>query len=233
MNDGLHFLDIIFFAVVAAFLILRLRSVLGRRTGTEKPPRQWNSRGEPPSPSKAPAEDKLPDNVIDLARVRKPEPAPTGPLGAGIAAIRAVDPMFSVESFVAGARMAFEIVVDAYAAGNKKALRPLLADAVYAPFAQAIDARERAGESLVAELMGIRSAEVVSLGMEGDFATVTVRFVSEQVHVVKDAEGRIIEGDPSRMVDIVDEWTFRRDVTSRDPNWQLAATRTPQDEPGN
>ncbi|CAA7617554.1 Mitochondrial import inner membrane translocase, subunit Tim44 [Magnetospirillum sp. LM-5] len=222
MTDGFQAIDIIFFAVVAVFLVLRLRSVLGRRTGTERePPRDWQ----------APVET-APDNVIDLARARKPatEPLPEGPLAPGIAAIRGVDPSFSLDTFLLGARAAFEMIVEAFAAGDKQGLRPLLADAVFQSFAAAIDERDRAGQTLTTELMGIRKVEPVEVRLDGSVAAVTVRFVSEQINVLKDGAGKVIDGDPQRMTDVTDEWTFRRDTRSKDPNWQLAATRSPEDE---
>jgi predicted lipid-binding transport protein (Tim44 family) len=228
MNDGFHALDIIFFAMVAVFLVLRLRSVLGRRTGSERPPPQdWGMRREAPNPDAG-----APDNVVDLANARRPvaEPLPEGPLGVGVAALRAADPSFSLDGFLSGARMAFEMIVEAYAAGNKKALRPLLGDEVYEPFARAIDARAAAGETLDTELMGVRKVEPIEVRMDGTVASVTVRFVSEQINLVKDAEGRILEGDPSQTTDVTDEWTFRRDTRAKDPNWQLVATRSPEDE---
>ncbi|MBC7952103.1 MAG: Tim44 domain-containing protein [Rhodospirillaceae bacterium] len=228
MNGDFHFLDIIFFAMVAAFLVLRLRNVLGRRTGNERPPPQWGAKREAPVPAK-PDDAVAPDNVVDLAAARKPVPVdamlPPGPLGEGVGAIRAADPSFSLDTFLSGARMAFEMIVDAYATGNTKVLRPLLADAVYNPFADAIAQRQRAGETLETELLGIRVVEAADAHLNGTVAEVTVRFVSEQVNLVKDAQGRIVEGDPQRITDVVDLWTFSRDTRGKDPNWQLAATR--------
>lgn len=231
MDDGLHALDIVFFAVVAVFLILRLRNVLGKRTGKERPPADWTRRT---------AETETPDNVVDLGRARKVPPpgeaddeaddelAPpaAGPVGRGEAAIRARDPSFSAQTFLSGARMAFEMIVAAYAAGDKKALRPLLADQVYKPFCDAIDARARAGEEMSTELMAIRSADMTEAVLVGTVAQVTVRFVSEQINIVKTLDGRVVEGDPSRIATVVDEWTFSRDTRATDPNWQLTATRS-------
>jgi len=225
MDDGLHALDIVFFAVVAVFLILRLRSVLGKRTGTEKPPAQW---------TRGPAEASNTDNVVDLGRARKPAeeaapepaaPVASGPVGQGEAAIRARDPGFSAQNFLSGARMAFEMIVTAYAAGDKKALRPLLADQVYKPFCDAIDDRARAGEEMTTEVMGILSADMIEAVLVGSVAQVTVRFVSEQINVIKDLDGKVVDGDPSRIAKVTDEWTFSRDTRSNNPNWQLTATR--------
>lgn len=229
MNGDMHFLDIVFFAMVAAFLVLRLRSVLGKRTGNEQPPpARWN-RG-PQGPAATP-EDPREGNVIDLESARKPaaEPLPPGPLGEGIAAIRSADANFRLDQFLSGARMAFEMIVHAYAADDLATLRPLLADEVYGPFAHAIEQRRQSGEVLGTELMGIRTVEAVDARLNGRFAELTVRFVSEQVNVVKDAEGRILDGDPNRIVDVVDVWTFRRDTRSGNPNWQLSATRAAEE----
>lgn len=221
MNGDFHFLDIVFFAMVAGFLVLRLRSVLGKRTGNERPT---------PSPLGRPANEAA-DNVVDLASARKQpaEPLPPGELGEGIATIRGVDPDFRLDGFLSGARMAFEMIVQAYADGDLKTLRPLLADEVYGPFAAAVEQRRKSGETLISELMGIRSVEAVDARLNGTFAEVTVRFVSEQVNAVRDAEDRVVEGDPNRVIDVVDVWTFRRDTRSKDPNWQLVATRAAEE----
>lgn len=220
MNDSFQFIDIVFFAMVAAFLVLRLRSVLGRRTGNERQPPGANGTKKSSS-----------DNVIDLASARKPalEAVPEGPVGVGLLAIREADPSFGIEDFVGGARAAFAMIVEAFAAGEKSVLKPLLSPEVYSGFAEAIDARARAGETLDTELVSVRSAEIIEAFLDGTVANVTVRFRSEQVNLVKDLEGRILEGDPDRVTEVVDEWTFARDTQARDPNWLLVATRSPED----
>ncbi|RAU23704.1 translocase [Paramagnetospirillum kuznetsovii] len=219
MNDGFHFLDIVFFAMVAAFLVLRLRSVLGRRTGAERPPEQWV--GDP----------EAVNNVVDLAAAKRSvsEPPNDSPAGQGLAAIRAADRGFDLDQFLGGARAAFEMILGAYAVGDKRTLQPLLAPEVYRHFADAIDARARNGETLFTELVGIRSVELVEARMEGSFAAVTVRMVSEQVNALLSHDGEVIEGSRDRVVDVVDQWTFRRDTKASDPNWALAATSTPEE----
>jgi predicted lipid-binding transport protein (Tim44 family) len=222
MSDGFHLLDIIFFAMVAAFLVLRLRSVLGRRTGNERPPPGLAPRR---APGMGPA-----DNVIDLAAVRKPDaeaPIP-GPAGPGLSAIRAADPSFAPEGFLEGARAAFGMIVAAFAAGDTRTLRPLLSDEVYRHFAAAIEARAKAGERLETELVRIRSAEAVEAGLEGGLARITVRFASDQVNVLRGTDGAVVEGDPDRVAEVVDEWSFARELRSPNPNWALVATRSPE-----
>lgn len=240
MSGDFHFLDIVFFAMVAVFLVLRLRSVLGKRTGNERPPAQWEQGDSPRADTRreAPAEQRG-DNVVDLPTARRPaaestapEPLPAGPLGDGVARIREVDPEFRLDPFLSGARMAFEMIVQAYAEGDLATLRPLLADPVYTPFAAAIERRRQAGETLVSELMGIREIKAVEARLDGSLAEVTVRFVSEQINGLRDADGRVVEGDPSRIIDVVDLWTFRRDTRSPDPNWQLVATRAAEESAG-
>lgn len=218
MNDGFHYLDIIFFAMVAAFLVLRLRSVLGRRTGTEQPPERWGA-GEPAS------------NVVDLASARRSvaEPAPGTPASRGLADIRALDRDFDLDEFLVGARTAFSMVVTAFAAGDRATLRQLLSPEVFANFVAAIDAHAARGETLTTELVSIRTVEPVEAGVNGAFVEITVRFVSEQVTLLRDAEGRVIEGSPDRIITVTDEWTFRRDPRAADPNWLLVATRTPEE----
>lgn len=221
MNDGLQFLDIVFFAAVAAFLVLRLRGVLGRRTGEERPPEERKAAS---------------DNVVDIANARKQaarpgdEPSPDSPAGAGIAAIRYADPAFSAEEFLSGARAAFPMIVAAFAAGDKAALEPLLSPEVFANFAREIDRRQAAGETLETELVAIRKAQIADARLEGTLAQVSVRFVTDQVNRLKDAGGVLVESGSDALVEVIDEWTFRRDTRSRNPNWHLVATRTPEDE---
>jgi predicted lipid-binding transport protein (Tim44 family) len=221
MSDGFAYLDIIFFAMVAAFIAFRLRSVLGRKTGHERP------RIDPVSQRSAPRSN---DNVVPMPD-RGPAPAAEaasapaeGPLAAGVAAVRRADPRFDADHFLQGARAAFAMIVEAYAKGDKAALRPLLADDVFAQFAGAIDSREQAGRSLSTELVATRAAELVEAGMAGPRARVTVRFTSEQINLTRDAAGDVVEGDPRQIDTVIDLWTFERDTRSRDPNWQLVET---------
>ncbi|MBI1775611.1 MAG: Tim44 domain-containing protein [Proteobacteria bacterium] len=221
--DGFPFLDIVFFAMLAVFLVLRLRSVLGRRTGVEK------RRPNPLAP--APVETNR-DNVIALPERDRRLPEMTArasdtPLGGVLLGIKEADPSFEEAEFLSGARMAFEMILGAYARADLAQLRPLLNEAVFGNFKDATDQRLAAKHSLETTLVGIVSAEIADARMDGRTAMVTVKFVTEQVNVTKDAEGRIIEGDPQHVETITDLWTFARDTASRDPNWTLVETRSP------
>ena len=220
MGDSLHLLDIVFFAMVAAFLVFRLRSVLGKRTGNERPPPALDARKV--------ADPTVTGNVIDIAQRRKPAASAESGFGAiGLGAIAAADRSFSPETFLEGARAAFAMIVTAYAEGDTDTLRPLLSDEVYRNFSGAIAARQQAGERLDTQLQGV-VASVAGAGLDGTVAYVTVRYVSHQINLLRDRSDRIIEGEPDQAVEVIDEWTFRRDTRSPDPNWQLVATSSPE-----
>lgn len=222
MTDGSQFIDIILFAMVALFLGLRLRSVLGRRTGHEQqPPKDIGIRRA------APPGGPVIDNVVDMTGRRPAGPAPADiPQGSGVQAIRAADPSFDPNQFLQGANAAFEMIVGAFAHGDLGTLRSLLTDEVYNNFRRAIEARTEAGEVCQSELVRIQSSAIEEARVTGRKAQVTVRFASQQVIVVKDAKGEVVEGDPSRSVQIVDLWTFEREIRATNPNWYLAATRS-------
>jgi predicted lipid-binding transport protein (Tim44 family) len=209
------FFDIILFAMVAAFLVLRLRSVLGRRTGLE----QHRDPFVQPRPT-------APQNVVALPDRSKLGETQAGALGPGIAQIRAADAGFDPDAFLEGARTAFEMIVAAFAAGDRLQLRPLLSDEVYARFAEAIHARNQARETQETKIAAIKSVEIVEAGVEGNTAQVTVKFVSDQVNVTRSAEGGVVEGDPEKVDEKTDFWTFARNTRSLDPNWHLVATQS-------
>lgn len=216
------FLDIFFFAMLAIFLGLRLRNVLGKRTGLEK------RRPDPFKPAEPPPQAA--DNILRLPdRDRKALETLAAeedtPLARGIKAIHQADASFDEAGFLGGARGAFEMIVTAFAKGDADALRPLLADGVFQNFKRAIDDRVSRGETLETTLVGVTAAELVDADLDKSNAKVTIRFVSEQVNVTKDASAKIVDGDPNKVVTITDVWTFARDVRSSDPNWMLVETR--------
>jgi predicted lipid-binding transport protein (Tim44 family) len=240
MGGGFQFLDILFFGAIAVFLVFRLRSVLGKRIGHEqKDARRYaDYRLNPDKPGDKPAndvkrdEDKiiaLPDRAANADRGGKPEAEPTavGPVEPGLARIKAVDADFSKDGFLAGAKAAFEMIVAAYAAGDAATLRPLLSNEVFERFKAAIDQRRKAGETLSTTLVGIKSAEIIEAGLQDRTASLTVKFVSEQVNVTTDAGGKVVDGDASQVTTVTDIWSFARNTRTRDPNWSLVATRSP------
>lgn len=148
-------------------------------------------------------------------------------LREGLAAIHKADPTFNPADFVAGAKIAFEMILMAFAEGDAKSLQPLLGPDVYRSFAGAIEERRRLGHRLKTNLVGITHVEIADAELKGREALVTLKFTSEQIDVTEDAAGQVIEGDPARVDTLIDLWTFARDTNSRDPNWQLVATQSP------
>lgn len=216
--------------MVAAFLVFRLRSVLGKRTGNERPPTdpyagRDAARPDPPEANDDSTVVSLPDRSTQN---EAPSDIPDGtPATDGLKAIQAADSNFSVTEFVEGARMAFEMIVTSYASGDRETLRPLLSDEVYENFAGAIVDRESRSETMEMTLVGIREAEVLEASMDGRVAFVTAKIVSEQIEVVRDAAGEPVSGDPTKVSTVTDIWTFARNTRSRNPNWTLVATEAP------
>lgn len=234
MSDGFAYLDILFFAMVAAFIAFRLRGVLGRKTGNERPrvdpiAQRTAARGPERAAERGDNVVPLPERAPANAPADEPALAATGDEGprGDLAAIRRASPGFDPDHFLQGARAAFSMILEAFGKGDKRALRPLLADEVFAQFAGVIDAREAAGQVLTSELVAIRETEIVRAQLLGSRARITARFVSEQINVTRDAQGELVEGDPKQIESVVDLWTFERDTRSRDPNWQVVETSAP------
>ncbi len=219
---GTEILEILLFAAIAGFLIWRLRSVLGRRTGHESAePDRYPANGER-------SVDAL-DNVVHLpSRGLEETPAldidPDSPLAKRLSEVQEADRSFDPAGFVDGARTAFEMIVDGFAAGDLSQVEPFLNEDVHQNFADAIAARQEAGETLETTLVSFRSVEILDARLNGRTALITIKFVTEQTSMVKDSEGRIVDGDPSAISEITDIWTFSRDTRSRDPNWVLVET---------
>ncbi len=225
MGGGFGIFDIILFAMLAAFLVYRLRSVLGKRTGHE------NRRQDPFSSQPESAADAGNDNVIALpdreTGEAAPEVAPDTPLSAGISQIQSADPSFEAGGFLTGAQAAFEMIINAFATGDGKTLNMLLSPEVYENFAGAIRSRELANNTQESTLVGIDSTDLLEAEMQDRIAVVTVKFISEQINATIDENDEVVDGDRNTVVKVTDIWTFARDTGSGNPNWKLIATRSP------
>jgi predicted lipid-binding transport protein (Tim44 family) len=240
--------DIILIGLVAVFLILRLRSVLGKRTGNERPPARdpFTPPAPPPATPRVGDRGDAPasqgnDNVVPLPTANAPAPRPSlatsGPGGiratvlptatAGVSAIRVADPSFEPLGFTAGARAAFTAIVEAFAKGDTSTLRPLLDGPTFASFEAAIRGRVERKEKAETTLIGFEASDISAAELlQGTSASVTVRFVSEQINVLRNADSQIIDGNPNEVQKVIDLWTFRRDTKSSDPNWLLVKTES-------
>ena len=241
MQDSFDITTLIFI-VLAVFVVWRLRSVLGQKTGSEQPPFDPLSRRDAPlRPGNAPAE---PDhNVVRLPGANgAPRPAaeiPAAERWKGIAepgtstaqaldGIARVEPHFDAAEFLEGAKSAYEMIVTAFAQGDRKILKDLLAKEVYEGFERAITERERRGEKVETTFVSIDKAEMAGAEIQGKTAQIVVRFLSNLITVTRDASGTVVDGSPEAVVDVTDVWTFARTLGSRDPNWQLVATEAGQ-----
>jgi predicted lipid-binding transport protein (Tim44 family) len=249
MQDVFDFWWIIY-ATIAVVIFVKLRSVLGQRTGRERPPYDPYSARDAVRPS-ASERSSTNDNVVALPGRAAPEPVPkpgdTKPADAavpadrwsgiaepgsavavGLDAVAREDKSFDGKHFIAGARAAYEMIVTAYAEGDRRTLKNLLSRDVYDGFEAAIREREAKGETSESRFVSIDKSDIADAELRGHTAQITIRFVSQLVSVTRDREGAVIDGSPEKVTDVTDVWTFARDLSSRDPNWKLVATEAGQ-----
>ena len=225
----------IIFLALAVFIFLRLRSVLGQRTGSDRPP---YDRAAPNVVQRTQDSNvvPVPGAVIDQAPLAptadvapptdrwKEIAEPGTPLAQGLDAIVAQDPSFDPRHFLSGAKSAYEMIVLAFANGDRRALKDLLSAEVYDSFDSVIKDREKHEQKTETRFVSIDKAELVNAEARDRAAQLTVRFVSQMISVTRDKAGTIVDGNPDKVADITDVWTFARDTTSRDPNWKLVGT---------
>jgi predicted lipid-binding transport protein (Tim44 family) len=214
-------IDLVLFGMIAAFLVLRLRSILGRRTGFERPPQPYQP---PPGPA-------APGPVIDgraepvAAPAHRPVPEPISALGQTLSRMQQVDRNFDPAAFLDGAEKAFRLIVAAFATADRSTLRNLLADDTYRAFDQAIAVRETAGHQQVSEIRAVPGVSIEAAELAGTVAHITVKFVSDQISLTRDQSGNPVAGTDA-VTEITDLWTFERDLSSSDPTWRLVAARS-------
>ncbi len=227
MGNGFQFLDIILLAMVAGFVLLRLRNVLGKRTGHQAPE---------PRPAETEADTgkvvALPNRRRRASEPAAPQPGeiasePAGVAATGIERLRQADQTFDDKEFIAGAKSAYEAIITAFAKGDTDGLRVLVSADVFNDFAGTIRKREAAGEKMETTLVGFDSVEIAEADVRGRIAEVTVRFVTDLISVTRDKADAVVGGSVSAIDRVTESWTFARDVRSRDPNWTLIATSAP------
>jgi predicted lipid-binding transport protein (Tim44 family) len=230
----------IIFLALAVFIFFRLRSVLGQRTGRERPPYDPYSARDA---VRSPANDKivtLPQRPAEPAVSRPAEPPPPpvdrwkdvaesgSSVAAGLDAIAAADPSFDAKHFITGARAAYEMIVTAFAEGDRRQLRSLLSREVSDGFDAAIGERESRGETAETRFVSIDGSTITAAELRARTAQITVRFVSKLISVTRGRTGNVIDGNAEKVTDVTDVWTFAREVSSRDPNWKVVATEAGQ-----
>jgi predicted lipid-binding transport protein (Tim44 family) len=224
------YLDILIFAIIAAFLVYRLNSVLGTKQGDERPRPNPFAADPKKSPRNAPVTlnmtvKKLPLPAADLSSILDAESNKDRRVETGLEEIASADPAFDAHEFMTGAKAAFETIVGAYSKGYTAALKPLLSEKLYKDFEASLKAREAAGQTSTTEIHRIKSMKIVEAHLGGAMAYITIDYDVEQTTVTRDRAGTVIEGDPERIFNVEDVWTFTRDIRSQDPNWMLIETR--------
>ena len=212
---------IVILALVALFVGLRLYSVLGERTGHEQPilkpadPEQADARVEPNAVPR-PVTAATPLDADDLAYL------PTA--GPGVRALLAADQTFDVARFLEGSKSAYRLILEAFWKGDVAAMRPFGDAHVFESFSGAVEQRTKDGLVLDNRLVAIEHALIASAELERSVALVTVRFEADIAAVTRNAEGEVVAGSLSDAIQTRDRWTFRRDISQRDPNWLLVET---------
>lgn len=243
MSDTFDPFNLLLLAI-AVVLFLRLRSVLGRRTGHERRPYDPYTHKE--SADQQPVRAGQDGNVVSFPRGEESgkEPAHLAPdvdakpvwegiadkdsaLARALEDVRVSDHSFDPHQFLDGARAAYEMIVTAFAQGDRETLKSLLADDVYQGFNRVIDEREKAGHVMETGFVGIDEARIIGASSQNSDVSITVRFVSELITTTRDKDGKVVDGDPKRVREVTDVWTFSRDARSADPNWKLIATESP------
>jgi predicted lipid-binding transport protein (Tim44 family) len=220
--------EILLLMLVAGFLVLRLRSVLGRRQGFERPPQAegrpagYDPRGARSAADGVPGEAP-PAGAPAAGAGRHTVPDRRTPVGQALSRIAAVDASFDPSRFLDGAEAAFRMIVQAFAAGDRGTLRSLLSGDAYAGFAKVLDGREAAGERQRTELRAVNEVAIEAADLRGNVADVTVRFVTDQINMTTGRDGEVVTGSDA-VTELTDLWTFQRDLTSGDPTWKLVGT---------
>ena len=208
------FIDILIFAVIAVLLVLRLRSVLGQKTGFEDPARGKESA------------ERFEQKPIPI----RPDVKAGINVEHGMDALRRADHSFDEAQFLDGARAAFGIILSAYAEGDLTQLKRLLTYDLLQSFTQSIQQRVSDREALEIKIEEISHVSILSAQVFDNIASITVDFHSVQTRVITDDDGNLIEDEGTGKLELVDIWTFERDLTLSDPNWKLAETESPEDE---
>ncbi|MAU41304.1 MAG: hypothetical protein CMF31_06755 [Kordiimonas sp.] len=223
MNNGELF-EIIFLAMVAGFIFLQLRRVLGRRTGHENEQSNDELFGKPQTAKT--------DNVYKMERhsarghkALKKQIDPESTLYTTVQQVQDLDPDFAASEFLDGAERAYTMILEAFWQGDLETLNTLVSNDVYQMFSGVISERQSRQETVDNELVDIKTAGIVDGHLDGHSVDLTVVFESDMRLVTRDQDNHIIEGDPAEVVAVTDHWTFCRDLTRKDPNWTLIATQ--------
>lgn len=226
MSQEPQFLDLVFLAVIVLLLVLRLRSVLGTRPASEEKNRNSVDNDRETSKIVDISEYRTVENVSNATEADNFEKTDNTPeVIQSLRKIKETFPTFNLPDFMQKAPKAFEYIAQAFAAGNKEDLKPLLSADLYKKFEKVIDERIQKGQTAEFSLIGFKKIRLLKAEIIGDFVELTVEFETEQTNLVKDSEGKTIIGDPTYIETVTDIWTLRKNMKTSTPVWILAATR--------
>ena len=240
--NGSFDVSTIVFAILAVFVVWKLRSVLGTRTGTERPPFDPFARRNTADTKGAPSSGER-DNVVTLPgagdrpttrsawSATDPDRwkgfATSGSAAAtGLDQIQKASPDFAPKPFLDGAKLAYEAIIQAFARGDRATLQPLLAKDVFDGFDKVVSERETRGETVETTFVSVSDGVIEDAQLRDKVAQIVVRFDTKLITLTRSKDGSVVDGSPDAVSDMLDLWTFARDVTARDPNWKLVATET-------
>jgi predicted lipid-binding transport protein (Tim44 family) len=212
---GSQLLDIVLIASVAGFVLFRLYTVLGRRTGNERPPQDNFRLGPQQAQDAVGTAPKVSHASVDR---------PSDPVASGLFDIGLADRSFDRDHFLKGARAAYEMILTAYTANDRATLKPLLSEEVFGAFDSVMRRREQNGEKAALTLVGFSDVKIIAASLKTTIAEITLAFGSRLISATTNAEGTVVDGDAKSVRDVTDVWTFTRDTRARDPNWTLVAT---------
>ena len=215
MGNNFQFLEIIFFAMVAIFILLRLKNVLGRRTGNEPTNQNRFKKHENENTSEISNVVKLGEKTFNESKSPSEDKNQT---------ITEIDPNYDEEEFLNGASTAYEMILTSFANADFDTLRVLLDDDVYNDFYNAIEERNDKGQQLETTIVSINTKEIIDTSVKDDFLELTVKFSSEIINVLRDKQGNLLSKGNPVADNVIDIWTFSRDTRSNDLNWKLIAT---------
>ncbi len=219
--NNIPYIDILILAMVAVFIINRLRNTLGKKTGNEHDIANKFTRGK--SDLKESSPDKVSKANADQTNVKKSKQVfhENPDISNELNKIHKIDPSFAVDEFIVGAKKAFEFIINKYSDENIKPLKNLLSADIFKMFDKQINSRAKKNENLDVNIIGIKEAKIEDVSIKSSVASIKVKFSSEQVQVIKNNKGKIISGDGNQILSIVESWFFSKDLKRKDPNWIL------------
>jgi len=216
---NIPFFDILILALIAVFILNRLRNVLGKKTGNEEDlAKRYNlkTKFEESKPDKEIKLKQKAPNEADLSRLHE-----NRDFNKTLISIKKIDPKFDLNNFLAKAKNAFEFILTAYSKNNLKNLEDLLDPSIFKDYKKDIEERIKKNQIFEITIIDLKNPELLDINLVNKKASITLKYESQQIHLVRDAKDKIVDGDANQILDISEKWTFSKDLKSKNPNWTL------------